>query len=73
MKKIINKREIAKKGTKYLIKWKKYKLKWDLWKNILKINNVMKLIKNYKNIMIKTVLSRYLKNLLLRLITQVLN
>ena len=48
---LINKREIARRESEYLIRWKKYDSAYDEWRNISKFENVMNLIKNYELIM----------------------
>ena len=49
LKRIINKRMIIRREIKYLIKWKNYNSKYDIWKNLFKLNNIMNLIQKYKN------------------------
>ena len=60
LKKIINKRHIARRESKYLIKWKKYESENDVWKNFPKMKNVMKLIKKYEE-MIKNIIYLFKK------------
>ena len=49
LKRIINKRIIVRREVEYLIKWKNYDSKYDVWKNLSKLNNVMNLIQKYEN------------------------
>ena len=48
--KIINKRQIKTRNTKYFVQWKNYESKHDVWKNLFELKNVMKLIKQYENV-----------------------
>ena len=48
--KIINKRQIKIKNTKYFVQWKNYDLEHDVWKNLLKLKNVMNLVQQYENV-----------------------
>ena len=48
---LINKREIARRRSKYLIRWKEYESAYNEWRNISKFENVMNLMKNYESIM----------------------
>ena len=64
LKDILNKREIAR-DTKYLIRWKDYDSKHDVWKNLSELNNAMKLIKNYENVISK-IINRLLDRLLIK-------
>ena len=48
LKKMINKRLIARREPKYLIRWKEYKSENNIWRSLSKIKNAMNLIKNYK-------------------------
>ena len=49
LKRIINKRMIVRREIEYLIKWKNYDSKYNVWKNLSKLNDVMNLIQKYKN------------------------
>ena len=49
LKRIINKRMIARREVEYLVKWKDYESKYDVWRNLSKLNDVMNLIQRYKN------------------------
>ena len=46
IKRLLNKREIARRYSKYLINWKNYEFQYNEWKNLSKLKNVMNLIKN---------------------------
>ena len=50
IKRFFNKRQIARREVEYLVKWKKWNSKHDVWKNFSKLNNVMNLIKKYEKI-----------------------
>ena len=64
LKSILNKKKIARE-IEYLMRWKKYESKHDVWRNLLELNNVMKLIKKYKNV-IKKIVNRLFNRLLLK-------
>ena len=50
LKKMINKRFIARRDPKYLIKWKEYDFEKNVWRNLLEMKNVMNLIKKYEDL-----------------------
>ena len=50
IKRFINKRQIKKKKSKYLIKWKKYDFEYDIWKNLSKLDVVVNLVQKYENV-----------------------
>ena len=55
MNRFINRRQIKRRELKYLIRWRDYESENDQWKNFSKLNDVMKLVKNYENAMQKIV------------------
>ena len=55
IKRLINKRQTKQREMKYLIRERGYKSKNDDWKNIFELSDAMNLIKNYENVMQKTV------------------
>ena len=50
LKVVIDKREIAR-DIEYLVRWKGYGSKHDVWRSLLELENVMKLVKTYENAM----------------------
>ena len=52
---LINKREIARRESEYLIRWKEYESAYNEWRNISKFEDVMNLIKDYELIMQDTI------------------
>ena len=52
MKKLINKRQIVRRNSKYFVRWKKYSFQYDEWKNLFELNNVKKLIQQYDEVKI---------------------
>ena len=55
IKRFINRRQIKRRELKYLIRWRDYESKNDQWKIFFELNDVMKLVKNYENVMQKIV------------------
>ena len=53
--KIINKRQIKIRNTKYFVQWKDYESKHDAWKNLFELKNAMKLINQYENVNCTTI------------------
>ena len=51
---IVNKREITNRDWEYLIRWKDYKLEENVWRNLSKLDNAMKLIREYENFIKET-------------------
>ena len=49
LKRIINKRMIARREVEYLVRWKNYDSEYDVWKNLSKLNDVMNLMQKYEN------------------------
>ena len=47
------------------MRWKKYELKHDVWQNLFELNNAMKLIKKYENV-IEKIINRLSDRLLLK-------
>lgn len=43
---LIDKRQSAR-NDEYLLRWKKYDLEWDEWKNLLDIDDAMNLVRQY--------------------------
>ena len=41
IERFINKRQIKKKKSKYLMRWKKYEFEYDVWKNLSKLDDVV--------------------------------
>ena len=62
IKKIINRRKTIKRNTEYLIKWKNYKFKSNIWQNFSKMNDIINLMRDYENIMNYIILKRYASN-----------
>ena len=48
IKRFFDKRSIARRNFEYFVKWKNYNFENNVWKNILKLNDVMKLIQKYE-------------------------
>ena len=48
IKRFFDKRQTARRDFEYFVKWKNYDFENDAWKNISKLNNVMKLIQKYE-------------------------
>ena len=49
LKRIINKRMTVRREVEYLVRWKDYDSKYDVWRNLSKLNDVMNLIQKYEN------------------------
>ena len=47
---LLNKRQIARREVKYLMKWRDYESEHDVWRNLFELENVMKLINEYEEI-----------------------
>lgn len=45
---LINKRQTKYRGLKYWIRWKRYRLKYNAWQNILELKNIAQYLKDYK-------------------------
>ena len=56
IERLINKRKTVKREFEYLMRWKNYDSKHDIWRNLSKLNNVMNLIWKYENVIDKTVI-----------------
>ena len=52
IKRLLNKRQIKTRESKYLIRWKNYESKKNVWKNLLELKYAMNLIRNYENVLI---------------------
>ena len=48
IKRLFNKRQIARRKFEYFVKWKNYDFENNAWKNILKLNDVIKLVQKYE-------------------------
>ena len=48
--KLIDKRQIKRRDSEYLVRWKEYDVQFDEWRNLFEFDDVMKLIRNYENI-----------------------
>ena len=48
MKRFFDKRQIACRKFEYFVKWKSYDFENDAWKNISKLNDIIKLIQKYE-------------------------
>ena len=55
IERFINKWKTIKRESKYLIRWKSYESKHDVWRNLSKLSNVMNLIWEYDEIIDKIV------------------
>ena len=62
LKKIINRRETAKCDIEYLIKWKEYEPKLNIWRNLSEMNDAINLMRVYEKIMNCAILKRYVQN-----------
>ena len=51
---LINKRETARRGPEYLVRWKGYGPEYDEWRNIPELGNAMDLVKDYEQAMADT-------------------
>ena len=56
LSRIINKRMIKKRNVEYLVEWKDYESKHDIWRNLSKLDNAMNLVDEYEAIMIQSIL-----------------
>ena len=50
IERFINKRQLKKRESKYLIRWKNCDFEYDIWRNFSKLDNVMKLINEYEKV-----------------------
>ena len=50
IKRFINKHQIKKRESKYLMRWKNCDLEYDVWRNFSKLNNTIKLVNEYEKI-----------------------
>ena len=50
VERFINKRQIKRKKSKYLMRWKRYEFEYDVWKNLSKLDDVVDLVQKYENI-----------------------
>ena len=55
IERFINRRKTVKRESEYLMRWKNYDSKHDVWRNLSKLNNVMNLIWKYENVINKNV------------------
>ena len=46
---LINKREIKRRESEYLIRWKNYESQYDEWRNLFELRNAQNLVKNYED------------------------
>ena len=53
---IINKRLIKKRDIEYLVEWKGYGPKHDVWRNLSELDNAMNFVDEYEAIMIQSIL-----------------
>ena len=60
LSRIINKRMIKKRNVEYLVEWKNYESKHDVWRSLSKLENAMNLVKKYESIMNQSILSNRL-------------
>ena len=51
IKRLLNKRQIKRRDSKYLIRWKNYVSQYDEWRNLIELSDVIELVKNYENAM----------------------
>ena len=51
IERLLNKREIKKRESKYLIRWKNCESKKNVWKNLFELNDAMNLIRQYENVL----------------------
>ena len=56
IERFINKRKTVKREFEYLMRWKNYDSKHDVWRNLSKLNNVMNLVWKYENVINKIVI-----------------
>ena len=48
IERLINKREIKRRESEYLIRWKSYESQYDEWRNLFELRNAQKLVQNYE-------------------------
>ena len=46
---LIDKRQTKRRNSEYFVRWKEYDVQFDEWRNLFKLDDVMKLIRNYEN------------------------
>ena len=51
VERLINKREIKRRESEYLIRWKNYESQYDEWRNLFELRNTQKLVQNYEKIL----------------------
>ena len=62
IEKLIVSRETRRRNTEYLVKWKNYESKHDVWRNIFELKNAIKLINEFKQNVFTTESIRNRKN-----------
>ena len=50
IKRLLNKRQTARREMKYLVKWRDYESKHDAWRSLPELKNVMKLVHEYEEV-----------------------
>ena len=48
--KLIDKRQTKRRDSEYFVRWKNYDFQFDEWRNLLELDDIMKLIRNYENV-----------------------
>lgn len=54
IERLVNKRQIARRDSKYLIRWKDCEFENDDWKNLFELNNALNLVDDYEKIKQRT-------------------
>ena len=49
IERLINKRQIKRRDDEYLVKWKNWKLQYDEWRNLSKLDDAQDFVQNYEN------------------------
>ena len=47
---LLNKRQIKRRDSKYLVRWREYGLEYDEWRNLSKLENVAELVQEYEDV-----------------------
>ena len=47
---LLNKRQIKRRDSKYFVRWREYDSKYDEWRNLSKLKNVAKLMQKYEDV-----------------------
>lgn len=56
IERLINKRQTARRGSEYLVRWKGYGPEYDVWRNLPELGDAMDLVDDYEKSLTATVL-----------------